>query len=61
MTAGHAAPPGPRVASSSTAIASPSPICFIDVIDSVTKVRKTNTMITAALVTTPADGRDAPT
>ena len=43
------------VASSSTASARPTPSCLRLVSESVTKVRKTNTMITAALVTTPAD------
>jgi hypothetical protein len=43
------------VASSRTANASPTPSCFIEVCRSVAKVRKTKTMMIAALVMTPAE------
>ncbi len=46
--------PRTTVASMRTATASPTPTCFIDTCESVAKVLNTATMITAALVTTPA-------
>ena len=42
------------VASIITAVASPTPNCFIMISDMVPKMLKTKTMTTAALVTTPA-------
>ncbi len=42
------------MASIRTATARPTPICFITCMDSVPKTANTPTMITAALVTTPA-------
>ena len=44
-----------RVASISTATASPIPICFISIMPSVAKTANTDTITAAALVTTPAD------
>src|SRR5262249_26966108 len=48
--------PRTSVASIRTAVASPTPNCFIMISDSVPKIENTNTITTAALVTTPAVG-----
>jgi len=53
MTAGRSTA-RTTVASSKTAAARPTPICFIDTCDNVPNTENTATMMTAALVTTPA-------
>ena len=53
--------PRTTVASISTADASPTPIIFRSMMDSVAKIENTATMITAALVTTPEQVAMPPT